>query len=52
MIIYLCECGSKFIADKNTEESRKLKKLWKRKHDKNNKGHHWQRRVVRGRNHG
>jgi len=46
VIIYVCNCGEKLIANENIEESRNRKRTWKEKHCKA-KGHIWQRRIVK-----
>lgn len=55
MIIYICECGESLTIADNSEDSRKVKRVWKLKHGKKrddgslNIGHSWARRVIRKR---
>jgi len=58
MIIYKCKCGDEFIAQDNSETTRRNKRIWKDKHgtrkgcylkakEINNPGHGYTRQIAK-----
>jgi len=46
MVVYKCKCGEELVVSNNSEKMRKVKKQWKKDHDKKKVGHGWSRLVV------
>jgi len=50
MIIYKCKCGESLKIIDNSENQRKEKKKWKKKHDRKNIGNKWTRFIAKSKN--
>ena len=47
MVVYKCICGDSLEMTENTQIMLDTKKLWKKKHNKENPGHRYVRLVVK-----